>query len=237
MNCKDLAQTVIDSCIPKLHRNGEICKPYVICISGSRPALGKSTLADEIQRILGDEQCSVVEMDNWIQESREYRLRNRVAGINLGVYNEDQITKSLETLILDGQPISMPVYDHKLGKPRSEEIKIQPRSIICLVGAISICPRFWPYKNYLLCLKARTPEDARDMTIRRNVTVRGYDEQDAIRDYEYTEEEYLRHVEPNIKHADVVVLVDKSYAYEADFGLTKDRDLKRNVSSRYRQAC
>ena len=214
MTAVELAEFIAQNCIPShiLDRKDQN-KPYVIGVSGSAPGLGKSTLVELTSKILEEKRCTHLDLDNWIVVSRQNRELKRTSGIDPVNWDLDRLVGSLERLIVFGEEILIPIYDHKTGTPNASTQTVSSANIIILAGASCLWKDVRPFINFLFCIHAKSEEENRMMVIKRNINFRNYLLEKAMEDYIITKAAYEKHVAPHSVYADVSLIVDSNYNY------------------------
>jgi len=214
-NSKQLAQFILDNCIPKYILNEKYIKykPYVIGISGTNSAVGKSTVASKITEILGLKKSLFVDIDNWINVDRQTRYRKLLSGMNPSAYNLDNLLLSLNDLIVYRRITQVPIYNHSNGKTTATKTKLPPSDVICLAGGSCLWPEIRPYINYSICISTHSSLDEKEMIIERNIKERNYSLDEATEEYQITNDAYIEFVIPYKDYADLNIVVNKSYEF------------------------
>ena len=177
-----------------------------ISISGCS-GIGKTTFCKRIKKFCLKFGMDIahVEIDNWILD-REARAKAGIYhGYNLSGFYVDKMFTDLDTLIIGRAEIKVFPYDHSIGEMTTKPLIIRPADIILLDGAISLMDVFIErYKVQGLFFDA-TPTLARKLKHYLNITERGYDKAQALRDAIVHEAGYRDFCRPQIKNADRVI--------------------------------
>lgn len=110
--------------------------PYIIGVAGGSGS-GKTFFARELQKILGDDQCTILYQDNYYIDQS-----NRFDGDG-GSVNFDH-PNSLDFALLargladlrDGNTIKVPIYDFATHTRKQETLKCGPKKIILVDGIL-----------------------------------------------------------------------------------------------------
>ena len=177
-------------------------RPILLGLAGDS-ASGKSTLSRGIEYVLGAERVGRVCTDDYHRYDRAERARLGVTPLAPQGNRLDLLEDHLRALAA-GEPISKPIYDHATGTFRPEE-KVEPGEIVIVEG--------------LLPLAARGPRDAIDVAVflepeedlrrrwkvERDVSQRGYTEQEVLAEIARREADAARYVQPQRDFADIIV--------------------------------
>lgn len=166
-------------------------------------ASGKSTLSRGIEYVLGAERVGRVCTDDYHRYDRAERGRLGVTPLAPEANRMDLLEEHLREL-MGGRPIRKPIYDHRTGTILPEE-EVEPGEIVIVEG--------------LLPLAARGPRDAIDVAVflepdeelrrrwklERDTSVRGYSEDEVLREIERRETDAAQYVRPQRDFADIIV--------------------------------
>lgn len=110
--------------------------PYVIGVAGGSGS-GKTFFARELQRILGDEYCTIIYQDNYYID-QSHRFDGDGGAVNFDHPNSldfDLLAKGLNEL-KQGKTIKVPLYDFSSHTRQSETIECHPKKIILVDGIL-----------------------------------------------------------------------------------------------------
>lgn len=114
----------------------EKTKPYIVGVSGGSGS-GKTYFARELQKMLGDERCTILYQDNYyIDQSK--RFDGDGGSVNFdhpSSLDFDLLAKGLSVL-KQGQPIKVPLYDFATHTRKVETIDCLPKKIILVDGIL-----------------------------------------------------------------------------------------------------
>jgi len=177
-------------------------RPVLLGLAGDS-ASGKSTLSRGIEYILGAERVGRVCTDDYHRFDRAERARMRVTPLDPDVNRLDLLEEHLRALA-SGHSIRKPIYDHATGTFLPEE-QVEPGEIVIVEG--------------LLPLAARGPRDAIDVAVflepeeelrrrwkmERDVSQRGYSQDEVLAEIKRREADAAQHVRPQRDFADIIV--------------------------------
>ena len=213
LTSREVIELVRQQCIPKIAVHGDLtARPYVVGFTGTRPAVGKTTLSAGVARQLGDAAVHI-DLDNWIEVNRVERVKRGVSGIDRSVWDLKGLHDALWKLTILGQEISVPIYDHQSGTSGSASGRVQPTRIVCIAGGSCLWPEVLPFINFVLAVQPASDAAERAMVLRRNLGERGYNTEEAEHDFDITREAYARDVAPAVVFADLRMTVNDRYEY------------------------
>ena len=110
--------------------------PYVIGVAGGSGS-GKTFFARELQRILGDEHCTIIYQDNYYID-QSHRFDGDGGSVNFD--HPDSLDFSLLALGLSdlkkGKSIKVPLYEFSSHTRKKETIECHPKKIILVDGIL-----------------------------------------------------------------------------------------------------
>lgn len=181
----------------------------VIGVSGAGGGIGKSSFARELASLLGETDCHIIRLDDYLIPRGERDARNISA--------HDPAASDLQRAARDilqlrnGKSCSKPVYDHALGRATAEE-SIEPARYYLLDGVHALDPELRPLVDCGIYLEASP--SARARRIRRDVEEKGVTETYARAAYQRLEGEYLKHLAPLKGKADLVLRIDSKFSLQ-----------------------
>jgi uridine kinase len=111
-------------------------KPYIIGVAGGSGS-GKTYFARELQRILGDESCSIIYQDNYYID-QSHRFDGDGGSVNFDHPNSldfDLLALGLSQL-KQGKSINVPMYEFSTHKRLEKTLACEPRKIILVDGIL-----------------------------------------------------------------------------------------------------
>lgn len=181
-------------------------RPLVIGIGGGSGS-GKTTIAEAMQRELGDRRAALIVHDAYYRDQAELPLEER------SEVNYDH-PDSLETellvrhvrRLLEGEAIERPVYDFRTHTRSDETLRIEPAPVILLEGVLVLTD---PALRELMDLKIFVDTDADIRIMRRlerDIQERERTLESVFRQYMKTVRPmHMQFVEPSRAHADLVI--------------------------------
>lgn len=177
-------------------------RPRMMAIGGDS-ASGKTTISKGIVEAIGPERCAIVGTDDYHRYDREERKQVPFTPLHPECNYVDIMEQHLQ-LLASGQPILKPIYDHSNGKLVRPEL-IEPREFVIVEGLLPLysapARACFDVKVYL-----DPPEEIRyKWKIDRDVSDRGYTEEEVTEQLDAREPESEAFIRPQKAHADVVV--------------------------------
>lgn len=164
---------------------------------------GKSTYINHVKRILGQNQVTVIGLDDYHTLDRKERKAISVTPLHPRA-NDLGLVADHATLLKRGQRVLKPVYDHNTGEFAPPEW-VDPNRYVIMEGLhpfhLTVQREALDLKLYLdthkdLKIKWKIERDARD---------RGYTREQVIAEIEQRQKDIKAFIEPQIKYADVVI--------------------------------
>lgn len=110
--------------------------PYIIGVAGGSGS-GKTYFARELQKILGDDKCTILYQDNYYID-QSHRFDGDGGSVNFDHPNSldfDLLAKGLAALRA-GQSIKVPIYDFATHTRKKETLDCHPKKIILVDGIL-----------------------------------------------------------------------------------------------------
>lgn len=179
-----------------------IDRPIVLGIVGDS-ASGKTTLTTGVAKILGENRCTVLCMDDYHRYDRKERADMGISALDPRANYLDILEQHLRAL-RDGQPILKPVYEHRTGTLKPVEY-MKPRNFVIAEGLLGYSTRrmrdCYDVKIYL-----DPDEDLRiKWKIYRDTTQRGYTKNEVVDSLERRHEDSPAFIHPQRTFADIVI--------------------------------
>jgi uridine kinase len=184
----------------------ESVSPVVIGVAGGTGS-GKTTIVEEIIRVLGDDQVTVIQHDFY------YKDRSHVPPSEREKINYDH-PDALETALLaqhlhelrEGCPVEIPIYDFATHTRKPIIRTVHPRKVIILEGILILVDESL---RQLMDIKVFVDTDADTRFIRRlqrDMTERARTMESVIHQYVSTVKPmHLEFVEPSKRYADIII--------------------------------
>ncbi len=178
---------------------------YIISVGGGTGS-GKTTVAQNIKRIIGEEICDILPMDNYYRDMGHIPLDERRK------YNYDHPDMIEHTLLLQhleqlqkNEPIELPDYDYSQ-YIRVGAIEFVPKRVIIVEGIFALYYEELR-RMYDLAIYVDTESDIRFIRrLERDIKERGRDIDSVIKQYtETVKPMHDAYVEPTKKYADIII--------------------------------
>lgn len=189
--------------------------PYIIGVAGGSGS-GKTYFARELQRLLGDQDCTILYQDNY------YIDQSHLFDVDGGKVNFDHpdsldfklMAKDLEKL-KKGTEVNVPLYEFATHKRLKETLHFSPKKIILVDGILIL--NSLDVRNALdECVYFDTPEELRfSRRLERDVNERGRTPEGVRKQFELqVKPMHNQYVEPSKVHAQTIIKDFGDY-YEA----------------------
>ncbi|QFR38650.1 uridine kinase [Candidatus Gracilibacteria bacterium 28_42_T64] len=174
-----------------------------IFVTGGSASGKTSRVANNIQKFFKEESI-VLSMDNYFK-GKEYFQKHNITFDEPEAIDIDLLVSHLE-LLKDGNIVYIPGYDFNKGVSIPESIKVEPKRIIIIEGLFTLDDRF---------------EEVSDLNIFVETAVNGRLIRRVLRDVKRTKQKvnqivdifvevvhpmHMKHIEPQKKNADVIIL-------------------------------
>lgn len=181
-------------------------KPLIIGITGGTGS-GKTTVAEEIVKTIGEDNILFIEQDSYYKDQSHLSYEERV---NTNYDHPDAIDHELMISqvkdLLSGKAIEMPIYNFKTHTRKQETKLIEPKEIIVLEGILIL---FKEEIRDFLDIKIYVDTDPDVRVIRR--ILRDLKERERSLDsiivqyMGFVRPAHLQFVEPTKKYADIII--------------------------------
>ena len=183
---------------------------------GGDSGTGKTTLCRGIYDIFGAERIETICLDDYHALDRAQRKAVGFTALDPRANNFAAMEEDLWTL-REGGTIAKPIYDHGDGTFNGPET-IEPKDIIVVQGLFPLYTRsLRSLFDVMVWLDPET-ELKIDWKIQRDVTQRGYREEEVRAEIEKRQPDIAAHINPQGKHADLTV----TFRRPAEYAKTKD---------------
>lgn len=174
---------------------------------GGGTGSGKTTVAQRIQQILGEDMVLIIPMDAYYRDlsGLDDLERERFNFDHPDAFDRKLLFKHLKDL-KEGKKIEMPQYDYINHLRNSKRTPVEPRKIIILEGILAL---YFKELRELMDIRVYvdTPDDIRFIRrLRRDTIERGRTPESIIRQYlETVRPMHLEFVAPSREFADIIV--------------------------------
>lgn len=181
-------------------------KPYIIGVAGGSGS-GKTYFARELQKVLGDNQCTIIYQDNYYID-QSHRFDEDGGSVNFdhpSSLDFDLLAIGLSELKL-GKTIEVPIYEFATHKRLTRSITCEPRKIILVDGILILDSA--PVRAQLNeSIFFDTPEELRfERRLDRDVHERGRTPEGVKKQYELqVRPMHEQFVQPSKQHAQTVI--------------------------------
>lgn len=181
-------------------------KPVVIGVAGGSGS-GKTSVTKSICQRFSDKTILVIEQDYYYKDQSHLPFEERL-NTNYDhplAFDNDLLIQHIHEL-LDGKPVSKPVYDYKIHTRSKKVIPIEPKEVIILEGILILED---PRLVDLMDIKLFVDTDADLRIIRRlmrDIKERGRSLDSVIEQYiNSVRPMHLQFVEPTKRYADIII--------------------------------
>src|SRR6266480_1435346 len=185
-------------------------RPLIVAVCGDSGS-GKTTLTDGMVRVFGQERVAHICLDDYHTLDRATRLRNGITALHPAANNITLMTEHIR-LLVQGESIVKPVYDHKTGT-FAEPVEVQPADIIIAHG---LHPLYTPELRDLAHVRIYLdPETAllRQWKIMRDSTSRGYTVEQVRQEIAIRRRDSRLYIQPQKKFADIIIRFSRGDLY------------------------
>ena len=181
-------------------------KMYIIGIGGGTGS-GKTTVAKRIVELLGEENCSILPMDNYYRDMSHLPIEERKKQ-NYDHPNmiEHELMEKHLKMLLRGETVEVPTYNFSTYTRGKETIKLSPKHFLIVEGIFALY-----YENLLklydLAIYVDAEGDIRFIRrLKRDIKERGRDVGSVMEQYLSTVKPmHDAYVEPTKKNADIII--------------------------------
>lgn len=168
---------------------------------GGDSGTGKVTFCKGLRAIFGDDRCTEVRLDGYLSLNRVQRNAVGLTPLDPRTHNFAAMDEDLWQLA-HGSAITKPVYDHHMGAISGEE-RIEPGDIVLVQGLFPLYTRvlrsFFDVSVWL----EPDPELKAAWMIQRDISERGYREEQVRAEIERRRGDYERFIAPQAHYADI----------------------------------
>lgn len=177
-------------------------RPIMIAVGGDS-GTGKTTLCRGLDKIFGADRIETICLDDYHALDREQRKAVGLTALDPRANNFAAMEEDLWSL-REGKPISKPVYDHADGMIKGPET-IEPKAIVVAQGLFPLYTR--ALRGLFDVTVWLDPETELKVAwkIRRDMTQRGYTEDQVRAEIEKRQPDIRAHIAPQARFADLTV--------------------------------
>lgn len=177
-------------------------RPVMLAVAGGSAA-GKTTLTEGLAEALGSDRCVSVSSDDYQRFDRTERHDQPFTSLHPDCNYIEILEQHLQLLAI-GQPVLKPVYDHATGHRVRPEL-VEPNDFVIVHGVLPLYSKL-ARACFDVTVFLDTPEAVRhDWKMERDTAVRGYQPSQVTAQIQAGEADYIRFVQPQRAHADIVV--------------------------------
>ncbi len=177
-------------------------RPIMIAVGGDS-GTGKTTLCRGLDKIFGADRIETICLDDYHALDREQRKAVGLTALDPRANNFAAMEEDMWSL-REGNTVSKPIYDHSDGRIKGPEI-IEPKEIIVVQGLFPLYTR--ALRNLFDVTVWLDPETELKVAwkIQRDMTQRGYTEEQVRAEIEKRQPDIRAHISPQAKYADLTV--------------------------------
>jgi len=181
-------------------------RPVVLGVAGGSGS-GKSTVVQEVVRIVGEDETSVIHHDAYYRDLAHLTPEER-AHVNFDHPDslETELLAGHLAELLAGHPAEVPTYDFALHVRRPETRHVRPTRLVILDGILVLAHSALRDLMELKVFVDTDPDVRLIRRLRRDISERGRTPTSVIDQYEETVRPmHLEFVEPSRRHADMTI--------------------------------
>jgi phosphoribulokinase len=193
-------------------------RPIMLAIAGDS-GTGKTTITEGLVKALGRDRITSIGVDDYHRYDREERKSLPFTPLNPKCNYIDIMEQDLQLLVL-GQPILKPIYDHSTGKLGRPEY-IEPREFVIVEGLLPLHTKL-ARASFDVTVYMDPPEEIRiGWKMGRDTKKRGYTEEQVREELGRREPESAEFIRPQRAYADIVI----RFSHIEERGETRDDPL------------
>jgi phosphoribulokinase len=174
----------------------------MLAVAGGSAA-GKTTITSGLVDALGRDRCGSVSTDDYQRFDRLERQDKTCTALHPDCSYIAILEQHLQ-LLATGQPVLKPIYDHSSGRRVRPEL-VEPHDFVIVHGVLPLHSRL-ARACFDVTVFLDTSEDVRrEWRMKRDTAVRGYGPDQVTAEIEAGEAEYIKFIQPQRAHADIVV--------------------------------
>ena len=174
----------------------------MLAVAGGSAA-GKTTITSGLVDALGRDRCAWVSTDDYQRYDRLERQHKTFTPLHPDCSYIAILEQHLQ-LLATGQPVLKPIYDHSSGRRVHPEL-VEPNDFVIVHGVLPLHSRL-ARACFDVTVFLDTAENVRrEWRMKRDTALRGYGPDQVTAEIEASEAEYIRFIQPQRAHADIVV--------------------------------
>ncbi len=178
-------------------------KVFIVGIAGDSGS-GKTTFANGIKRMFGEDVVSYITLDDYHVYDREMREKLGITPLHPSANNLKLVETHLY-MLKRGEKIKKPTYDHRTGT-FGEWVDFEPTPIVIVEGLHTLYDGIRAHIDFKIFVDpARYIK--RKWKIKRDVEKRGYDREKVVKEIIRREPDYKRYIDFQKIYADVVIKI------------------------------
>lgn len=176
---------------------------FIVGVAGDSGS-GKTTFANAIRKLLGEDIVSTITLDDYHIYDRKTRWKLKITPLHPDANNLKLVETHLQ-LLKKGETIKKPTYDHNTGTFGPWE-EFKPTPVIIVEGLHTLYDGIREQLDFKIFVDpARYIK--RRWKIKRDVEERGYDREKVIEEIIQREPDYKRYIDYQKIYADVVIKI------------------------------
>lgn len=181
-------------------------RPFLIGVAGGSNS-GKTTIADRLAELMGDERLSLIKLDSYYVERSDQPIEERaVANYDHPDAFDWELLNDHLAALTAGASIDVPIYDFTIHDRSDRFVEVKATRVIVVEGILVLWePRL--RERFDLKIFVDTPADERLIRrLKRDVAERGRTTESILNQYVTTvRPAHERFIEPSKRYADVIV--------------------------------
>src|SRR5438270_2878357 len=179
-----------------------MARPIVLGVVGDSGA-GKTTLTRGLLRVLGDEQATCLNADDYHRHDRRQRAQLGVTPLHPDCNHLDILTQHL-LLLRRGESVLKPVYDHRDGTLRPP-VYLRPERFMFVEGLLGYHTETLRGAHDVRVFLDPPEELRRAWKLKRDCTRRNYTTDEVLAELDRRERDAELFIRPQREHADILV--------------------------------
>ena len=188
-------------------------RPIMVAVGGDS-GTGKTTLCKGIDRIFGAERIETICLDDYHALDRAQRKAVGLTALDPRANNFAAMEEQC-WMLREGRTIMKPIYDHADGTFKGPEA-VEPREFIIVQGLFPLYTRAMRELFDVTVWLDPEPELKVGWKIQRDTFQRGYNEAEVREEIEKRQPDIKAHINPQAKHADLVVTFYRPDGWDAN---------------------
>lgn len=182
-------------------------RPLLLGVAGDSGA-GKTTYTHGISRLLGNDLVTTIALDGYHREDRAQRRKSGRLPLDPEANHLDLVAEHLQCL-RRGQPVEVPVYNHRTGCFDAPRI-VRPAPVVIIEGLHALYASHRHMLDFSLYVDADTEVKWR-WKFERDVIVRGHHPDEVDHEIQRRDDAYKRWIDPQKAFADMVIKIHESH--------------------------